>query len=653
MRRNDILALILPAVLFSAPAGFSASPEGAGRERLDRQTGRLSANLLLSDWRSRFASPKFPAGTERIYQEMKRDPAGNSAVEPARRNAAGWFREELKARYREEAARVLKPFETLLDEAVLEQMRRGNEAFFEKRFSELFPGSFAEARKRLAEEQRKAVFARVYPTAEEVEKFDDEALAKMLEERFRARLREPLMEENVPLLQTEVIAPVIAAGRAQQTLQLKLLARQTIPAELWDEEAVRKNLIRSVEKAVEAEVPEAERFALFPKTLAEISRRAAQLPVERTVDALPDGVELDFYRELLRREPEPHREPETSFRLVAGDVQSRMILEAMDKVGFSPEQRKPIQENPAVIAAAEQRFREKIIPAMKEIRREVAEEELNAFWPALVDGKWIPEHEEIEAFAASGSQTVPELASRPADVPLLREAAEKLDRMIRKTLASGVAVLEKQRQAISDVYDTVINEMRRKQYSGRRSWLAEWFGLEEERVSFGEIRERYRELVRDSGEGEKGLFPTVEEEIDVRARAILQELQEMAEAKQREKSSTEELPLIQYTVRLEENRGRVIVRLGSWSASKRAAETGKLWEELQEELRRCMAEVAAPARFEIRILVNGERILYVQVAELRDRIREVVGEGAPVSDACGRDGEILSAPSAPAADADK
>ena len=637
MRRNHILVLFLLAALFPAPAVFSASPEGAGRERLDRQTGRLSANLLLSDWRSRFASPKFPEGTERIYQEMKRDPAGNAATGVARQKADAWFRDELKKRYREEAARVLEPFETLLDDAVLEQMRRGNEAFFEKRFAELFPGSFAEARNRLAGEQRKAVFARVYPTAEEVEKFNDETLAKMLEERFRARLHEPLMEENAPLLRKEVIAPVIAAGRAQQALQLKLLARQTIPAELWDEEAVRENLIHSVEKALEAEVPETERFALFPRTLAEISRRAAQLPIERTIAALPDGVGLDFYRDALRREPERHREPEASFQLIAGEVRNRLILEAMDKVGFTPEQRKPIQENSEVSAAAEQRFREKIIPEMRKIRQAVAGEELNAFWPALAAGKWEPEYEEIETFAASGSRTIPELAARPADVPLLREAAEKLDGMIRKTLASGVVVLEKQRQALNDVYDTVVNEMRGKLYSGRRSWLAEWFGLEDESVSFEEIRDRYRELVREKEGGEKGLFPTIEEEIEVRARAILQELQETAEAKQPEVTAARELPLIQYTVRLEESREKLVVRLGSWSMSERAADAGKLWDALIEELHRRMAEVASPARFEIRILVNGETIRYIQVAELRDKLRAVVGEDARVSDAYGRE----------------
>lgn len=51
------------------------SSEGQGQERLDKQTAKLSANLLVNDWSKKFSERSFPEESQTVYDEMKKNPA--------------------------------------------------------------------------------------------------------------------------------------------------------------------------------------------------------------------------------------------------------------------------------------------------------------------------------------------------------------------------------------------------------------------------------------------------------------------------------------------------------------------------------------------------------------------------------------------------
>ncbi len=613
-----LLTLTLPAAV------FAATGEGAGRELLDQQTALLSGNLLLTDWRNTFAAADFPAGTERIYRDMKANIAANAAIAAARKNTAAGFRAELRSRYREEAAKLLGPYRDAFPSPEFIKLTSGDDAYFETCATRLFAKSFDQARQKLAREQRATLFAQTYPAVEEFEKFNDDALAKLLENRFREQSGGGLLEENLPLLKTEVIRPVIAAGRAQQQLQLTLVARQAVPTHIWDEKAARELIAAGVETDLAAALPAKDRLPLFPKTRTQIQHKATRLAADRTVAALPDtGKTVQAYPGRMLADPVAHRDPEVSLRAIAPEVQTELIAAAIAAAGVPEAQQGKVAEDAEVKRAAAKRFDNKIVPALREMREKAAAGQLGKWWPDLAAGRWQPTPAEVEAFAAGGSREFPAIAGRPAPVPLLLEAEKQCDDALRTRLAAGVAELEKQRRLVNAEYDAVVGEMRQKQQQARSSWLVKWFGASS--VKLSEIVECYRRKVTEKAGAESKLYPAIDAEIEVRSRAILQQLNEKPD------QVKPELPVVRSSFELRQDGDQLIIRRGDWSVAVQPGKEGELNAAAAAELKRLVEATREPSRFEVELVV-GDRIYYRTVADLREALRAAAGENSKITD---------------------
>ncbi|MGE4564637.1 MAG: hypothetical protein AB7F32_07190 [Victivallaceae bacterium] len=620
MKKLDLLliTLTLPAAVFAATA------EGAGRELFDRQTAILSSSLLLTEWRNTFAATDFPAGTERIYREMKQNSAANAAAAAARKNTAAGFRDELRNRYSEEAAKILAPYRDVFVPSEFTKLTVSDNAFIEACANRLFAKSFDQARRKLAGEQRKTLFAKTYPAVEEFEKFNDDALAKLLENRFREQSGGALLEENLPLLKTEVIRPVIAAGRAQQQLQLTLVARQTVPTHIWDEKAARELIAAGVETDLAAAAPAKDRLPLFPKTRTQIQHKAARLAADRTIAALPDTSKtVQAYSGRVLADPVAHRDPEASLKMIAGEVQTELIAAAIAAAGVPEAQQGKVAEDAEVKRAAAKRFEHKIVPALREMRDKTAAGQLGKWWPDLAAGRWRPTPSEVEAFAAGGSREIPALTGRPASVPLLLEAEKQCDDALRVRLAAGVAELEKQRRLVNAEYDAVVGEMRQKQQQSRSSWLVKWFGASS--VKLGEIVDCYRRKVTEKAGQDGELYPAIEAEIDVRSRAILQQLNEKPD------QVKPELPVVKSSFELRQEGDQLILRSGDWTVAVKPGKEGELTAAAAAELKRLVEATPAPSRFEVELVV-GDRIYYRTVADLREALRAAAGDNSRITD---------------------
>ncbi len=591
----------------------AASLEGAGRKEFDRQTERLSARLLLTEWAARFAVGSFAAGQARLEREMRAAPDANAAVAAARKHAAVWLDDELRGQYRQAAERLLEPFAETLDPALRERWLRGDDAFFSGRVQQLLPMLFAQVRAKLADEQRRRVFKKIYLAPAEFEQFDDAALQKILTGRFRSGLQEPLWEENAVLLQEQLVAPLIASGRTQQRLQREAVARATVPATVWTEAAAAAEIEKSVIRSMAEKMAESECLELFPQTRAAIRRRAGRLAFERTIAALAERPSAASYRRLLETDNGAHREPEKSFQTVESKICTAMIADAQQRAGVPDAVRPAVAADAEVRRAAKRRFQTAVIPELRRERADFARVQARQYWPEL-GTSWKPQPLEVEAFAASGAQVIPRLAARPAPRPLLIETEQQMEALLRTQLSAEAVRLENQRAAVVQEYEAVFQAMLDQRRTARASWLRRWFGAGS--VSQEEIVACYREHVENNTA--PPLFPVVESEIEARSRAILQLLQEQDASAL---TAPPELPQMVFTVRLSETDGKVAIQLDDWRVRADRIEAA---EALIRELRRRMAAVKKPVRFEIRLSVAGQQVYYRTVADLREALRQAV-----------------------------
>ena len=298
-----VLFFCLTALLSSLSLS-AAVEEGESRKLLDRETGILSAQLLSADQGKRWSEAPFPEAEHRLLEQMKADPR-SAGLENARKNAEDFLKNLLTEEYAAMQRQLLAPFQEKLPADLSGQLEKIPDELLKKKFSRVFPGAFQNARKRLVEAQKAELVDKVYPSEAELEKLRDPELTDLLAARLQARRKTPLFEENVSFVRDSVIAPLIASGRAQQKRQLDLAETIQDNSGLWSP----PEIIQDLEKRLASETrkwKEDKVYALFQKTRSAIANRAARLPRERIMNALPERITLPDYAAMLEKEPEKH-----------------------------------------------------------------------------------------------------------------------------------------------------------------------------------------------------------------------------------------------------------------------------------------------------------------------------------------------------------
>jgi len=622
-------ALFLSGALLFA----GTTREGEGEKLLRQRSEALSARLLIREWQETFARDAFPEGEDAMREAMLRDPGANSTVSAARANCRRQLETSLRAAYRREAGKRIAPFAAALPESERNLLTQGRADFFKKRTDALFDPSFQRARKAVTAEQSSRIFRQIYPTAEELERLDDAKLAAALETRFRQGLKEPLYEENAALLRRDWIAPAIAAGRAQQALQLRLAQTAEVPGDLWDAAPVEAFLVRFVEDGMAREVPDAaRRYPLFRATQKQIAERANALPVRR-VSVRFAAFPAEKYDAMLRAKPEEHKSLKQSAETVASAWAKEWKNNAL-RLAEPPEAwRSRLAEDPALQQAAEAHLRQ-FAPKMVPLRTAFAKEQLKQFWPELADGSWLPEAAAVERYAAGDRKALPDGLPRVSAAGLLEEAAAQEAQFLRETLEREVKRLEVQRVAVGAVYNAVLAEMGDRQQANQQkgdSWIRRLFGIGKiANVQLEEVEKCYRTEVEERSS--KPLFPSMEEEIRVRSRAILaQILTPEPQPKTPEKDPEPKEEPLTVELILSGAEGALELRMDGWNHP--CQNVGEAVRASAEELKRRIGkqEEGKERQVTIRITVAGDRIYYCSVAELRDALTEAI-PGSTVED---------------------
>lgn len=522
-----VLFFCLTALLSSLSLS-AAVEEGESRKLLDRETGILSAQLLSADQGKRWSEAPFPEAEHRLLEQMKADPR-SAGLENARKNAEDFLKNLLTEEYAAMQRQLLAPFQEKLPADLSGQLEKIPDELLKKKFSRVFPGAFQNARKRLVEAQKAELVDKVYPSEAELEKLRDPELTDLLAARLQARRKTPLFEENVSFVRDSVIAPLIASGRAQQKRQLDLAETIQDNSGLWSP----PEIIQDLEKRLASETrkwKEDKVYALFQKTRSAIANRAARLPRERIMNALPERITLPDYAAMLEKEPEKHLSAEPALSGLCEKSALEGLENTLRQLKVPEPMAKKLQEDPAVRTAARTTAEKRVRPELLRIREKAVAAQMKKYCQELAEDRWKASPETIEEFHASGGKIlpgVPEFAFEKE--ALFEETRRSVSDHLRRALIRGAEELAGQMKLVALEYNTVTEEMRSQQQKNRPGWLEKWFGTASGELTLETIRTCYEARIRKLHNAQERLYPdlfdSIRHEIEVRSRAILQQLQ--------------------------------------------------------------------------------------------------------------------------------
>lgn len=679
-----VLFFCLTALLSSLSLS-AAVEEGESRKLLDRETGILSAQLLSADQGKRWSEAPFPEAEHKLLEQMKADPR-SAGLENARKNAEDFLKNLLTEEYAAMQRQLLAPFQEKLPADLSGQLEKIPDELLKKKFSRVFPGAFQNARKRLVEAQKAELVDKVYPSEAELEKLRDPELTDLLAARLQARRKTPLFEENVSFVRDSVIAPLIASGRAQQKRQLDLAETIQDNSGLWSP----PEIIQDLEKRLASETrkwKEDKVYALFQKTRSAIANRAARLPRERIMNALPERITLPDYAAMLEKEPEKHLSAEPALSGLCEKSALEGLENTLRQLKVPEPMAKKLQEDPAVRTAARTTAEKRVRPELLRIREKAVAAQMKKYCQELAEDRWKASPETIEEFHASGGKIlpgVPEFAFEKE--ALFEETRRSVSDHLRRALIRGAEELAGQMKLVALEYNTVTEEMRSQQQKNRPGWLEKWFGTASGELTLETIRTCYEARIRKLHNAQERLYPdlfdSIRHEIEVRSRAILQQLQaetapaqdsppgrsedssdtppvetlkqqnpmEKQETKEieTEEPETEEMEMeetektLHCLILMEADRdGTLSIRLNGKTFHASGGEEqeertfGEVIAELTDFQRKASSE-EGPIHLEVEVQVGGGPVYYRSVA----RLREALKADSAFSDAAVRDGLV-------------
>lgn len=617
-----LFALI--AALCAIPLAAQTTKEGDGAAKLDKESRELSFLLLVQEKIDHFAAGNFPEGKAKIIEEMRRAPRSCTRRDAARKQAETIFRAEMETFLTREIDRIARSTVGTIDAARRRAIGNTLHSAIGKKMKELFPVAFNEARDQLAAEERKSrIFTAIYPSGKELETFSDADLAQKLLQRFTDPAKQPVMEENLPYIQKNLILPVIAAGRKQQRLQNDLLERLRVPQTLWSAEAAEDFLRRELRAAVKREISEEkEHFIDFPSVEQKIRLRAQNIAFERIRDTFPAMLEPQKYRTLLNDEPQYHANWRSSAERCRDLFLDDLLDKTLKELHAPQEVQKKIHSgDPAV----QKLFTDAAHKKFQPLRQEYAERQVKRIWRSF--GDWLPRPEETEFFVQQGEKALPStIADRPETGEIVFDETEKqIASVMRKKFAAEADRLKAQQQAVDAVYRPIAAECReldRKYRAKETGFFQKFFGLAPDALTLNEIIKVYSQKVEAASS--QGLFPSVRQEIEIRARAILQQIRTSAEAEAKDTQKLKPPREVQTFVLLIGGRSdtALSLQLGAW---RKNLNDGILpAKAIAEELKRQIGGKDIDAILSIE--VANSAITYRRVAELRDQLQELLPE---------------------------
>ena len=330
-------------------------------------------------------------------------------------------------------------------------------------------------------------------------------------------------------MRDSVISPLIASGRAQQKRQLDLAETIQDNSGLW----APPGIIQDLEKRLSSETQqwkEDKIYKLFPKTRSAIANRAARLPRERVMTALPERITLPDYAAMLEKEPEKHLSAEPELSGLCEKSALEGLENTLRQLKVPEPMAKKLQEDPAVRTATRTTAEKRVRPELLRIREKAVAAQMKKYCQELAEDRWKASPETIEEFHASGGKIlpgVPEFAFEKE--ALFEETRRSVSDHLRRALIRGAEELAGQMKLVALEYNTVTEEMRSQQQKNRPGWLEKWFGTASGELTLETIRACYEARIRKLHNAQERLYPdlfdSIRHEIEIRSRAILQQLQ--------------------------------------------------------------------------------------------------------------------------------
>ena len=403
------------------------------------------------------------------------------------------------------------------------------------------------------------------------------------------------------------------------------------------------------------------------------------------MNALPERITLPDYAAMLEKEPEKHLSAEPALSGLCEKSALEGLENTLRQLKVPEPMAKKLQEDPAVRTAARTTAEKRVRPELLRIREKAVAAQMKKYCQELAEDRWKASPETIEEFHASGGKIlpgVPEFAFEKE--ALFEETRRSVSDHLRRALIRGAEELAGQMKLVALEYNTVTEEMRSQQQKNRPGWLEKWFGTASGELTLETIRTCYEARIRKLHNAQERLYPdlfdSIRHEIEVRSRAILQQLQaetasaqdsppgrsedssdtppvetlkqqnpmEKQETKEieTEEPETEEMEMeetektLHCLILMEADRdGTLSIRLNgkmfhaSGGEEQEERTFGEVIAELTDFQRKASSE-EGPIHLEVEVQVGGGPVYYRSVA----RLREALKADSAFSDAAVRDG---------------
>jgi len=229
------------------------------------------------------------------------------------------------------------------------------------------------------------------------------------------------------------------------------------------------------------------------------------------------------------------------------------------------------------------------------------------------------------------SKIMPKIKNYPRGNPTILETKQKLDAYIQKKLADGVSALTKQRHVVSDLYQSVLNDILSTKRNEGIQKLIEWVGNKDNRVALSDIISCYSRQIHNII-GNEEIYPSIEKEIETKSRAILQQLQKDVLMYSDDTSSKKVFPGMCFIVQIAEQDNTLHIKCGLWSVSGTFDDAETLFSRFVSYVKSEIANIQDVRSHSAELQIHSKNLRYVQIADLRDKLKAVLGSESKITD---------------------
>lgn len=551
----------------------------SNREVMNRNTALLSANLLIEQLRAAYGQKA--ADSDAFFERMNREP--ESFIEQAKASSvlSGEYAVTLREAYRKDAQTLLDqirlryngdktffPIDFVSDAIVLP------DRYVQENLRTAFPAAFNVAREKLCAQQRTKIAGSSYPSEQEVDTMSEAELIKMLEDKLNSEWRNTVFEENRGFVRESIITPIVREALNQRQSQLDMVKNTAISDAVLPEEY--ENLLRKTleENIARRKANPAERkvYGLFPSVAKEIPVKAKELSANKFIttlkDFLPKYDSEQIMEELIKSQAR-YRNPKRARSIFYNFFKQQTLNNALGAflVKVPELQRRELKtfleesviNNPVSDELLTPLFEESVMKDMEKLRLTVADAQFRKYFPSLHDYSWLPPEELLREFRNNSSsmnieeqwQYLPGLEiEQIEEVKLFDETRKIVTDAVTRQFTLAEKTLSMQLKIADDIYTRIMKQF---EYGQQQSSEFDYAGelrrglnmTQDEVINIDSINKAYTNkvalewnnakdkylwsgmTVRPAGYEKlySGLFTMTREDIELRSRALFNELE--------------------------------------------------------------------------------------------------------------------------------